>query len=115
MSYDYEPLSPEELAALRDADLDIEDGNDLLAAVILNALTRAHASALVSGGSPSVVDPSGWTKSTFPATAAYIARRVREFLGVGVTTSRLRLPAVSSHDRRYCPTVVPRAGVRLRT
>ena len=70
----YEPLTDDELAALRDADLDVEAGTDIVAVTIYTALTRLHTSGLVFGGRTDIIDPSGWTKSTLPAVAVYIAR-----------------------------------------
>jgi hypothetical protein len=69
---DFTPLTPDELAALRDADL----SEDPVTLRILRTLHRAHASGLVYGGDTHELDPSGWTKSTLPAVAVMIALEV---------------------------------------
>jgi hypothetical protein len=49
-----------------------------VAEVILEAMEAAHEADLLYGGDPALVDPSGWTKSTFPAVADRIAAKLRE-------------------------------------
>ena len=64
-----EPLTRTELDALADADLN----DDPRVLQVLGVLYRANAAGLVFGGDPSIVDPTGWTRSTLPAVAVLIA------------------------------------------
>lgn len=68
-----QPYTYEELEALAGAD----DSEDDLTCRIMRVLARAHASQLVYGGDASVIDDSGWTKTTLPAVAQLIANELR--------------------------------------
>lgn len=46
---------------------------DALTAAILAAIESCHSDSLLFGGDPHSIDPSGWTRSTFPEAARRIA------------------------------------------
>lgn len=91
-----EPLTPAELAGLDFAQL----SEDPLVVRIMALLARAHLSDLVYGGDPSVVDPSGWAKSTLPAVATLIAR---DLVGGLSDEDRFRLARAASELRSEYP------------
>jgi hypothetical protein len=70
-----EALTATQVLALADADM----SDDPLRLRLLAVLNRAHDAGLVFGGRADIVDPTGWTKSTFPAVASLLADAAREY------------------------------------